>query len=139
MLHPAPAMQRVITAIAARHGLNLAEPGSHLRLTLPGYMPLVIEVVGLNHLSIAHYYEQHGDLIADPDLEIVIADGQWIPTAITQMGVYDQGVIPTETGVTVYPARQAAIAEFAAFWADNLDAQGWASERAQKAPIAVAE
>ena len=32
------------------------------------FMPVVVEQVGKNHLSIAHYYEQNGDLMADPEI-----------------------------------------------------------------------
>lgn len=32
------------------------------------FMPVVVEQVGKNQLSIAHYYEQNGDLMADPEI-----------------------------------------------------------------------
>jgi len=32
------------------------------------FMPVVIEQVGENQISIAHYYEQNGDLMADPEI-----------------------------------------------------------------------
>ena len=32
------------------------------------FMPVVVEQVGENQLSIAHYYEQNGDLMADPEI-----------------------------------------------------------------------
>ena len=32
------------------------------------FMPVVVEQVGKNRISIAHYYEQNGDLMADPEI-----------------------------------------------------------------------
>lgn len=32
------------------------------------FMPVVVEQVGANQISIAHYYEQNGDLMADPEI-----------------------------------------------------------------------
>ena len=34
-----------------------------------GFMPLTIEQIGDNFIAIAHYYEQNGDAMADPDME----------------------------------------------------------------------
>jgi hypothetical protein len=117
-----PTMQRVISAIATRHGLNLAELGAALTLELPGYMRLAIEVIGKGRLSVAHYYEQYGDLVADPDVELLILSPElWMPYAITQLGRYRNDA-----------AGQAALADFCEFWARNLEAQGWASEWARR-------
>ena len=63
----------VIEKIATQHGLDLTAEQSHLRLENKGYMPLVIEKTGKNLVSVAHYYEQNGDLIADPDVVCWIA------------------------------------------------------------------
>jgi uncharacterized protein DUF6908 len=41
----------------------------HVRFDKPGYQRLVIERHG-NMISVAHYFEQNGDLIADPDVEV---------------------------------------------------------------------
>lgn len=49
----------------------------HLRIEIPEYMPLVIELIGeqvstpfgIGKLySLAHYYEQNGDLMRDPEM-----------------------------------------------------------------------
>ena len=32
------------------------------------FMPVIVEQVGRNQISIAHYYEQNGDLMADPEI-----------------------------------------------------------------------
>lgn len=41
--------------------------GGHVKVdNRPGFMPVVVEHVGDRVLSVAHYYEQCGDLMADP-------------------------------------------------------------------------
>jgi hypothetical protein len=36
-------MQEIVSAIATKHGLDLNQKGTYLRLTMPHYDPLVIE------------------------------------------------------------------------------------------------
>jgi hypothetical protein len=52
-----------------------------VRFEKKGYQPLVIERHG-EMISVAHYFEQNGDLIADPDVELHYPS--WVPTGITQ-------------------------------------------------------
>jgi hypothetical protein len=74
-LRPSRQMQKVITAIAAKHSLDLQADSSHLRLEQASYEPLVIEKVDCNRVSVAHYYVQNGDLIADPDVVFWVGPG----------------------------------------------------------------
>lgn len=113
-----PTMQRVITALAQKHGLDIRQAGAHLRLELgQSMMPLVIEVLLPGMLSIAHYYEQNGDLIADPDVEIFTLSDGWAPAAIQQLGHY-RNYVEDERG-------QHDLAAFCETWAANIEAQGW--------------
>ena len=41
-------MQEVVTQLAAKHGLDLGQPGTRLRLDMPGFDRLVIEPLGLD-------------------------------------------------------------------------------------------
>ena len=111
--------QEVIEAILKRRGFFEAFKASdefHLRLQMKSYMPLVIERIG-NMISVAHYYEQNGDLIADPDVELNFAT--WEPTAIQQVFGY--------TRVTDERTRR-DIASFLDLWAFNIQEQGWAEK-----------
>lgn len=47
----------------------LARPDGR-RIVRDPFMPLVVEPLGPKTLSLAHYYEQNGDLMADPEMEI---------------------------------------------------------------------
>jgi hypothetical protein len=59
-------------------------PGLHLKIDNPPYLELVIEAMdesgpmGLPALSVAHYGEQSGDLMRDPEMcfELGLAGGQ---------------------------------------------------------------
>ena len=47
------------------------------------FLAVVVERIGPNRFSIAHYYEQNGDLVPDPDFEFVTRNGEWFPAAVT--------------------------------------------------------
>lgn len=77
--------------------------------------------------SLAHYYEQNGDLVADPDMEASIClDPTW-PAAealnITQagLGIYRE-VYPEENIVDVRAKKE--LNDFLALWLRNLHDQG---------------
>src|SRR5262245_3377699 len=66
-------MKTVAKIIAAFGGLErLRQPGNYIRLESPPYMRLVIEYIGqgprgLPAIAVAHYYEQNGDAMRDPE------------------------------------------------------------------------
>lgn len=45
---------------------------SYMKFSTKGYMDLIIEDIGDNKIMMAHYYEQMGDLMADPDVEFIV-------------------------------------------------------------------
>jgi len=59
-----PKMKTVIEQLAQHHSLDVTQVEAHLRLDLPGFDRLVIENIGLNRISVAHYFELNGDLVA---------------------------------------------------------------------------
>ena len=74
------AMPRVIAAIAQARGLDLAEVGAHTKVENKPYMALCVEVIGDDLVSVAHYGEQNGDLMKDPDMVFwtATADGSGV-------------------------------------------------------------
>src|SRR5258708_7470587 len=57
--------------------------------------------------SIAHYYEQHGDLVPDPDMTFIRAlDGEWYPLTIQDQFVYRVGAELRDGAFIVVDARQ---------------------------------
>ena len=124
-----PRMQTIISRIAARHALDLSTPEAHLRLEQPGFMPLVIENIGSNLLSVAHYYKQNGDTIADPDVVFFTGWKEWIPCEITQsLGTYRRVAQISEDGTSITRVklkRLADLSRFCEMWARNIAAQNW--------------
>ena len=69
-------------------GLN--EPGQSRKIDNTGgaFMAVHVECVGRNEhgllYSVAHYYVQNGDLIAEPEMELLRDEtGAWLPVSIT--------------------------------------------------------
>ena len=96
----------------------------HVRFEKTGYQPLVIERHG-EMISVAHYFEQNGDLIADPDVDLHYPS--WVPTAITQ-AFFGYRTKFTERDGKTYVDRNfhKQVSEFLSMWARNIKSQGWA-------------
>ncbi len=124
-----PKMQSIIAQIADKHGLDLEARESHLRLEMPGFDRLVIEKIGQHLVSVAHYYELNGDLIAEPDVVFFTGYTGWVPIEITQsLGgtrrlarLDEQGCDITHLNIRA----QKDLALFTEQWARNISGQGW--------------
>jgi hypothetical protein len=126
-------MQVAIESLLNAHGLLEAfrqDDEFHVRFEMPNYMPLVIERIGGYRVSVAHYYTQNGDAIADPD--VVYDVRTWIPQEITQPQMMFGGrvigghqPIFLENG-RYYPQRLKDVESFSQMWAGNIRDQGWA-------------
>jgi len=100
----------------------------HVRFDMKGYQRLVIERHD-DMISVAHYFEQNGDLVADPDVELHYPS--WVPTAITQAFFGYRRKFIERDGKTFVDTRfDREVSSFLALWARNIRAQGWA-ERGQ--------
>lgn len=125
-------MKNVQKIIDVRGGLEAIEQHP-IRLEVPGFMRLVIEHVGTGPrggelVSVAHYGEQNGDLMRDPEIVFEVAAGQWHPVSIQQdyLGSYREAVFVGEDGkVHVRPAEVRDIMSFARIWDRNIKAQGF--------------
>ncbi len=78
------------------------QPGNTLKLQSEGFMDLIIESLGDNIISLAHYYQQNGDSIPDPDMTVRI---------------HDHGMAEA---LTFQDSSQ-----FLNFWLTNLEKQGF--------------
>lgn len=123
-------MKAVITNILTKHGqIAKFKEGDefHFRIERECYLPLVIERHECK-VTVTHYREENGDLIADPDMEFVIgADGEWYPVALQLWnGSYFRARWTEEDGKEyVNPRQVIEQLSFARMWASNLKAQGW--------------
>lgn len=102
----------------------------HLRLEHEPYEPLVIEAWNAvpsymgekRHISIAHYYYENGDAIADPD--IMMTD-KGVPIDIQQVLGYTR-ILDYKEGVTqMNEGARRSVEQLMNTWARNIRAQGW--------------
>jgi len=97
----------------------------HIRFDMPHYDRLVIERHG-DLISVAHYFEQNGDLIADPDVELHYPS--WVPTAIQQVFGYRAKFVERDGKTFVDTRFHKEVSSFLVMWAGNIKAQGWAEK-----------
>jgi len=98
-------------------------------------MAACVEIIGRTGLgplvSVAHYYEQNGDLMRDPDVVFVIgADQHVYPISYRQDGLgIDQEAAVVEDGQwKVRTKMQADLAKFASQWMRNIAEQQFPKE-----------
>lgn len=98
---------------------------SYMKLHAPGFMDLVIEKIWNDRISLSHYYEQNGDLMADPDVEIIVDNEKETLRPVTfqqdNLGVY-QCAYQGDTLVDDNLANE--LSHFLNQWLDNIKEQG---------------
>ena len=95
------------------------------------YMPVHIEIIDrtdkYNHISLAHYAEQNGDMMRDPEMifALHIESQQFIPYYYRNdyMGMEQYSVKWTDKGVLLNRRLQADHTVFANQWLRNIAAQ----------------
>jgi hypothetical protein len=111
------------------------ESGVVYRLQADGFMDLVVEVLpqdrqsGAMVLSLCHYFVQHGDLCADPEMELrVFPPREGHPGRVEAL-TFAQAIPPIyrrvypEPGM-VSPRLHRELNAFLGVWLRNLKAQG---------------
>jgi len=119
-----PQMRTAISKILEKRGL-LSEferdKDFHTKIESSGFMPLIIERQH-NRLVIAHYYEQNGDLIADPDLVLSLTGTDlWIPIELQTPYSYTSALSDSSEELDRTTIR--GLIRFTNFWAANLNMQ----------------
>lgn len=91
--------------------------GDDIKITLDSdaMMPLVIEKIADNRLSVAHYYTQRGDLMSDPEIVFRVNSDDWTPVRYTQHPHIHQH---NEDGLD-------SMDQFCTQWSRNLQRQGY--------------
>jgi len=119
-----------LEALFAGHGglenfLANQEPG-YLRLKSEGCMDLSIDRLGPDRIAVAHNFIQNGDVMADPDMEVLVD-----MTTRTAFGMAYQldslGVYQTAEDGTghVNADLRLELSSFLQKWLKNLEAQGF--------------
>ena len=121
-------MRTVAKIIDVHGGMEWLKAGNYIRLLNPPYMRLVIEFIGpgprgFPAISVAHYYEQNGDLMRDPEIVFEITPDGWEPVSYLQdsLGIYQEAI---QDGI-VLPKLAADLKAFSRMWDRNIAAQGF--------------
>ena len=95
------------------------------------FMPVCVENIGQTELgplfTIAHYYDQNGDLMRDPEMVFLKRDGKYYPVSFHQdggLGFYQQAI--EIQGAKVIGYRLPVLDEqvgFAGIWMKNIKEQ----------------
>ncbi len=122
-----------------QHGGFEAVRTRYLRLENPPFMRLVIEVIGgpypngAYELSIAHYAEQNGDAMRDPEITFLVVPAEqgatWTPLTFENSYLSCYQVVAQVTSAGLVKARDPALMrdllDFATQWDRNLLQQGF--------------
>lgn len=115
--------QRVLETLIAGLDVHQSRKIDNSRGT---FMAVHVERVGEDFFSIAHYFEQNGDLMADPDIVFWRDGGRFYPVEYTQhaLGIY-QRLVTFENGrpVRFMTRQQADAATFTTTWMRNIKQQ----------------
>lgn len=121
--------QKVIEKLLEKHKLldkfnEESENGFYVKFLNEPYMPLSISRHG-DMITVTHYYEQNGDLMSDPDVELHYPS--WYPTSITQPPPFGyRSKFFTKDGKTYVDSNfHKHVSSFLVMWAKNLRAQKW--------------
>ena len=105
------------------------------RLRAQGFMDLVVEILpqcpetGAMVLSIAHYFEQHGDLCQDPEMTVRVFAPRQGRHGMLEALTFQQSIPPIYQRVypepgKVAPAIKRDLNSFLSLWLRNLKGQG---------------
>lgn len=131
-------MKNIQRMIEERGGLEAVRE-NYLRLENPPFMRLVVEVIGGPYenggyeVSVAHYGEQNGDAMRDPEMTfLVVTSGEvttWTPLTFenSYMGCYQVVADVTQEGRlrVKNTAMLNDLRDFANQWDRNLKEQGF--------------
>ncbi|PKM56013.1 MAG: helicase [Firmicutes bacterium HGW-Firmicutes-5] len=97
----------------------------YMKLRAPGFMDLIIERLYENRISLSHYYEQNGDLMSDPDMELIVDPMHKTITAATfqqdNLAIYHEAY---QGDNLVDPDLEDELNDFLKDWLSNISRQG---------------
>jgi hypothetical protein len=122
-----------------QHGGFEAVRTRYLRLENPPFMRLVIEVIGgpypngAYEVSVAHYAEQNGDAMRDPEITFLVVPAEqgttWTPLTFENSYLSCYQVVASVSSAGLIEPREPALMrdlrDFATQWDRNLKQQGF--------------
>ncbi len=114
---------------------GLSEPGActtfdkhdYLPKRSGGIMSVHVDCIGKDRYSVAHYFEQNGDLMSDPQMTFWVCDGKVYPCSYTlhSMGLFQNSIHfdENEKPKSFRKGQQHSQAEFVNGWMENIKDQ----------------
>ncbi|MCH7782897.1 hypothetical protein IID62_07490 [candidate division KSB1 bacterium] len=130
-------MNTILKIIEKRGGMDSLKEAGHIKVESGSYMPLSIDYLGkgpngFDMISVAHNYIQNGDVMADPDMQVEVAQGlkelELHPVTFQQdgLGLYQEVYEMKDGKVTGIRLRlKADLRKFLRTWGTNLRRQGF--------------
>ena len=112
---------------------------NYMKLKAAGFMDLVIEKLYDNRISLSHYYTQNGDLMSDPDMELILDTENKTLKAVTfqqdNMGVYQSVFSKGKENINLGKELNTFLDD----WLKNIERQGHIPYKAHYADDALSE
>lgn len=114
------------------------QPGDALKLKSEGFMDLNLDILSRSEnsliIALSHYYEQNGDKIADPDIEVAIYPKLKMAEALSYQDSFGyRRVYPDYPEKNrYYPKAKQELNSFLNTWLRNLKMQGHQVEGEEK-------
>lgn len=105
---------------------NCTASGGYYKLSNDSdYMPVVVENIGKGLFSVAHYYEQNGDLCPDPDVVFHLSEsGEITPMTFQNVFAYIESAEIHDGQVRIINGRKSRdLISFCNQWASNISYQ----------------
>ncbi|KON48499.1 DUF6908 domain-containing protein [Mariprofundus ferrooxydans] len=114
--------------------LESMDIGGHRKIENEPYMPLSMDILADTEygriISIAHNYDQNGDLMADPDMQLLVSFKKKAVQAMTfqndGLGIYQECLFFDNGKLMVQMSLLKSLNKFLDIWTKNLIAQGFA-------------
>lgn len=108
-------------------GILNIKVGEDVHLKSSGFMDLVAERLEKDKYSLTHYFEQAGDLVPDPDMEVRVLTEQRIAEALSYQDQFGYRCVYPEPGKVDIKAKKDLNA-YLNKWLTNLINQGFKYE-----------
>jgi len=120
-------LERVVTALAAKHGVAIGEEPAVLDLNLPPFLPLGIWLMPGRHgdVLVGHYTVEDGRVYHDLGLLLYRLPGGWVPARwVGAIGLAKDNVRRDGEDFEVVDAEShSCMVHFAEVWAEALEAR----------------
>ncbi len=102
--------------------------GQAIKSKSDGYMDLNLDILAKSdkkiRIALSHYYQQNGDTIADPDMEIYVLPQLGMIEALTYQDFFGYKTVYDSTETRFHPSLKKSLNQFLSTWLTNCSRQG---------------